>query len=228
VAVEKRFSHGVTLNANYTWSKSIDAVSFQTDLCGINVINPYNVNAYRGVSDYNVPQRFVLNYLWQLPSPKQGLAKALLGGWETSAIWTWQSGFPLNITTAGDYSFSLPEVSNDQAQYVSTPHYTTGSLNNKLAQWFTTAAFTTPADNTFGNVGRNTLIGPGTFNIDFAAHKTFYFSERYRLEYRAEFFNFLNHTQLNNPDTYVTDGTFGQITTARDPRIVQMALKLIF
>ena len=228
VVVEKRFSHGVSLSANYTWSKSIDAVSYQTDLCGINVINPYDVNAYRGVSDFNVPHRFVLNYLWQLPSPKQGLAKTLLGGWETAAIWTWQSGFPLNITTAGDYSFSLPEVSNDQAQYVSTPHYTGGSTSAKLAQWFTTSAFTTPADNTFGNVGRNTLIGPGTFNIDFSAHKTFNFGERFKLEYRAEFFNFLNHPQFTNPDTYSTDSTFGQITTARDPRITQMALKLIF
>jgi len=72
------------------------------------------------------------------------------------------------------------------------------------------------------------LIGPGTFNIDFSAHKTFTFGERYRLEYRAEFFNFLNHPQFANPDTYVTDSTFGQITTARDPRITQMALKLIF
>jgi len=186
------------------------------------------VNAYRGVSDYNVPHRFVLNYLWQLPSPKGGLAKTLLGGWETTAIWGWQSGFPLNITTAGDYSFSLPEVSNDQAQYVSTPSYTSGSTAAKLAQWFTTSAFTTPANNTFGNVGRNTLIGPGTFNIDFSAHKAFTFGERYRLEYRAEFFNFLNHPQFTNPDTTVTDSTFGQITTARDPRITQMALKLIF
>src|ERR1043165_2727277 len=100
--------------ANYTWAKSIDAVSYSTDLDGINVINPYNVNAYRGVSDYNVPHRFVLNYLWQLPSPGPGLKHTLLGGWETSAIWNWQSGFPLNITAGEDTSFSLPAVANDQ------------------------------------------------------------------------------------------------------------------
>jgi hypothetical protein len=72
------------------------------------------------------------------------------------------------------------------------------------------------------------LVGPGTFNIDFSAHKDFVFSERFKLQYRAEFFNFLNHTSLSNPDTTVTDSTFGQITTARDPRIAQMALKLLF
>lgn len=227
-SVEKRFSKGVTVSANYTWGKSIDEVSYQTDLCGINIVNPYNLKAYRGVSDYNVPQRFVLNYLWQLPSPKQGVAKALLGGWETSAILSLQSGFPLNITSGGDYSYSLPEVSNDQAQTISAPQYISGTRNNRITQWFTTNAFTTPQSNTFGNAGRNILIGPGTFNIDFSVHKDFLFSEHFRLQYRAEFFNLLNHTLLNNPDTTVIDSTFGQITTARDPRITQMALKLIF
>jgi hypothetical protein len=228
VQVDKRFSHGVTVSANYTWARSIDEVSYQTDLCGVNVIDPYNVRAYRGVSDFNVPHRFVLNYLWQLPSPKQGVKKAVLGGWESSAILTVQSGFPLNITSGGDYSYSLPEVGNDQAQLVSTPQYTSGSDSQRLAQWFTTASFTTPQSNSFGNVGRNTLIGPGTFNIDFAAHKVFFFGERFKFQYRAEFFNLLNHPQFNNPDTILTDSTFGQITSARDPRIMQMALKLIF
>jgi hypothetical protein len=228
VEVDKRFSHNVTLSANYTWSRSIDEVSYQTDLCGINIINPYDIRAYRGVSDFNVPHRFVLNYLWQLPSPKEGLERALLGGWETSAILNWQSGFPLNIKSGGDYSFSLPEVGNDQAQVIAPPHYTHGSTNDKLMHWFTTDAFTTPANNTFGNAGRNILIGPGTFDIDFSAHKVFSFGERYKLQYRAEFFNVLNHPQFNNPDTTVTDSTFGQITSARDPRIIQMALKFIF
>lgn len=228
VQVEKRFSHGVTASANYTWGRSIDEVSYQTDLCGINVIDPYNVRAYRGVSDYNVPHRFVLNYLWQLPSPRKALPKAVLGGWETSGILDWQSGFPLNITSGGDYSFSLPEVGNDQAQVLSAPQYTTGSRADKIAQWFTTSSFGPPAPNTFGNAGRNILIGPGTFNIDFSAHKVFTLTERLHLQFRAEFFNVLNHAQFNNPDTTLSDSTFGQITTARDPRIVQGALKLVF
>jgi hypothetical protein len=228
VQVDKRFSHGVTVSANYTWSRSIDEVSYQTDLCGINIINPYDIGAYRGVSDFNVPQRFVLNYVWQLPSPKEGLERALFGGWETSAIVNWQSGFPLNIKSGGDYSYSLPEVGNDQAEVVAPPHYTQGSTSDKLAQWFTTSAFGEPAANTFGNAGRNILIGPGTFNIDFSAHKVFSLGERLKLQFRAEFFNFLNHAQFNNPDTTWSDSTFGQITSARDPRIIQGALKLTF
>jgi hypothetical protein len=228
VQVDKRFSHGITASANYTWSRSIDEVSYQTDLCGINVIDPYNVRAYRGVSDFNVPHRFVLNYLWQLPSPKQGIAKVVAGGWETSGILNWQSGFPLNITSGGDYSFSLPEVGNDQAQVLSTPHYTQGSTNDKLTQWFTTSSFGAPQNNTFGNAGRNILIGPSTFNIDFAAHKVFAITEHTNLQLRAEFFNLLNHAQFNNPDTGLADSTFGQITTAREPRVIQLALKLVF
>ena len=228
VQVDKRFSHGVTVSANYTWSRSIDEVSYQTDLCGINIIDPYNIRAYRGVSDFNVPHRFILNYLWQLPSPKQGISKAILGGWQTSAIINWQSGFPLNITSGGDYSFSLPEVGNDQAQVISTPHYTQGSTSDKIAQWFSTNAFGAPLPNTFGNAGRNILIGPGTFNIDFAGHKEFTLSERMNLQFRAEFFNFFNHAQFNNPDTGLADSTFGQITTARSPRVIQGALKLVF
>ncbi len=228
VQVQKRFSHGVTASANYTWSRSIDEVSYQTDLCGINIINPYDIRAYRGVSDFNVPNRFVLNYLWELPSPKQGISKVVLGGWQTSAILIWQSGFPLNIKSGGDYSFSLPEVGNDQAQVLAAPQYTQGPTAAKIAQWFTTSAFGFPADNTFGNAGRNTLIGPGTFNVDFAAHKLFTLTERMNLQFRAEFFNFLNHAQFNNPDTTVADSTFGQITSARAPRVIQGALKLVF
>jgi hypothetical protein len=228
VQLDKRFSHGVTVSANYTWARSIDEVSYQTDLCGVNIINPYDIGAYRGVSDFNVPHRFVLNYLWQLPSPKQGVERALFGGWETSAILNWQSGFPLNIKSGGDYSYSLPEVGNDQAEVVAPPHYTQGSTSDKLAQWFTTSAFGEPAANSFGNAGRNILIGPGTFNIDFSAHKVFALGETLKLQFRAEFFNFFNHPLFSNPDTTLSDSTFGQITGARDPRIVQGALKLVF
>jgi hypothetical protein len=226
VSLEKRFSHGFTVSANYTFAKSIDQVSYLTDLCGVNTINPYNVGAYRAVSDFNVPHRFVLNYLWALPSPTSGVAKALLGGWQTSGIWNWQSGFPLNITSADDRGLS--GIGNDLADVVKTPTYTSGSQGDRILKWFDTSAFTQAKLGTFGNAGRNILIGPDTFNIDFSLHKFFAIRERWKLQYRAEFFNVLNHTQLNNPDTAVPDSNFGRITSARSPRIIQMALKLVF
>ena len=96
-SIRKRFAQGFQFDVNYTWSKSIDAVSYSTDLDGINVINPYKVRAYRGLSDYNSPQRFLVNYVWQLPGPKQGWQRFALGGWETSGIWTIQTSiFPEN------------------------------------------------------------------------------------------------------------------------------------
>jgi hypothetical protein len=228
LTLEKRFSHGFNISANYTWSKSIDSVSYTTDLDTVNVINPYNVNAYRGVSDYNVPHRFIFNYVWTLPSPRSGLVKAIFGGWGTSGIWTWQSGFPLNITSGNDTSFSLPENGNDQAQVSCEVKYTSGSQAAKINQWFDPTCFGVPEPNTFGNVGRNTLIGPGTLNFDLGAHRVFPITERVNLQLRGEFFNTFNHTQFNNPDTTVADDTFARITSARSPRIIQLALKLRF
>jgi hypothetical protein len=165
LAVEKRFSLGFTFSANYTYGRSIDWVSYLTDLDGINIINPYNVRAYRGVSDYNTPHRLVFNYVWQLPAPAQGWARAVFGGWQTSAIWNWQSGFPLNIVSGNDTSFSLPGLANDQANVVSKPHYTSGSRGDRIAQWFTTASFAVPRDNTFGNAGRNILGRSGDVQL---------------------------------------------------------------
>jgi hypothetical protein len=225
--LEKRFSSGFSVMANYTYGKTLDEVSYLTDTCSTNTINPYNVRAYRGVSDYDIPQRLVLNYLWQLPSPKNNaVLRGLFGNWSSTGIWNWQSGFPLNIVSGEDRSLS--GVGADQADVISKPSLTSGPLGARINQWFTTAAFTTAAPGTFGNAGRNILRGPRTFNLDFSVQRLFTIKERWNLQYRAEFFNGLNHTQLNNPDTTVTSGTFGRITGARAPRILQMALKLRF
>ena len=208
----------------------MDTNSFASSLNGTNniILDPFNRNLYRSVSDFNVPQNFVLNYVWQLPSPAHGLAKSVLGGWSTAAIWTWQSGFPLNISSGGDYSNANPDVNNDQARQIATTQYTTGSRAQRLQKWFTTSSYAAPAAITYGNVGRNTLIGPSTFNIDFAIHRIFSLTERYKLQFRAELFDFPNHPEFNNPNTTLTANTFGQITTARNPRILQLALKLNF
>jgi carboxypeptidase family protein len=231
LVLQKRFAHGLLLDANYTWGKSMDWASSTSDMDTITIINPYDIAAYRAVSDFNVPHRFILDYVWQLPGVGSGLKNTVLGGWATSGIWTWESGFPLNIDTATDTSFSLPEVGDDQASQICTPQYTSGSPHNRVypqTPWFQPGCFVVPADNTFGNVGRNTLRGPGVFGIDFAAYKTFSLTERLKLQFRTEFFNVLNHPNFLNPDTTVTDDTFGFITGAQAPRILQMALRLQF
>lgn len=225
LGVDKRFSKGFSIGGNYTWGRSLDTASFLTDLDGINIVNPFNVRAYRGLSDFSLAHRFVLNYLWQMPSPK-GALRHVLGGWESSGVWNWQHGFPINITSGEDTS--LTAIGNDQADVVSTPSYTSGSRGDKINKWFSTNSYKVAALGTFGNSGRNPLYGPSTFNIDFAVHKAIPITENLRLQYRAEFFNILNHPVLGNPGTTVTSGGFGRITSAGDPRVIQMALKLRF
>jgi hypothetical protein len=226
VSLEKRFSKGFSVGANYTWAKSMDWVSSLSDLDTLQVINPFNYKAYTAVSDYDIPHRFVLNYVWALPSPKSGALRHVLGGWQTSGIWNWQAGFPLTVTTDQDNSGSL--TGNDTADVVSKPQLTSGSRAEKIAKWFTTEAFVPNAMGTFGTAGRNILRGPGTFNIDFSAVKAFSITERVKAQYRLEMFNALNHTQLNNPDTSLSSPSYGSISGARDPRILQMALRLKF
>jgi hypothetical protein len=226
LGLDKRFSKGFSAGASYTWGKSLDWASTLSDLDTVNVINPFDYKAYRAVSDYNVPHRFVLHYVWQLPSPKSGALRYLLGGWQSSGIWNWQSGFPLSVYSGVDNSGSF--VGSDLADLLSSPSLTSGSRSQKIAKWFTTESFDINAPGTFGTSGRNILTGPGTFNVDFSVVKGFPIGERINLQYRLELFNAFNHTLLNNPDTSVSSGSFGQIVSARDPRIIQMALRLLF
>ena len=97
-----------------------------------------------------------------------------------------------------------------------------------VAAYFNTNAFQQAVLGTFGNAGRNILRGPGTFSVDFSAMKNIHIRERFRVQYRAELFNIFNTPLLNNPNASVPDSRFGQITSARDPRIIQMAVKLYF
>lgn len=227
--LEKRFSKGFSVLASYTWGKSIDPVSYYSDLDSITIINPFNVSAYRGLSDYDISHRFVLSYLWQLPRLKgsSALVRTVLGGWATSGIWNWQVGFPLSITSGEDRALS--GIGNDLADLVGDPFLSPNRPRAALIdRYFNTGAFTAAALGTFGNAGRNILRGPGTFQVDFSASKNFQLTERFRLQYRAEFFNFFNTPLLNNPSSSVSDSRFGRITSARDPRIIQMALKLYF
>jgi len=227
LALEKRFAHGYSIGANYTFSRSIDYNSATGALININLINTDDAKAYRGVSDFNVPHRLQLNYVWQLPSPKgNAWARRILGNWQTNAIWTWQTGFPLTFTSGEDRSRT--GTGNDSVDVVSKPSYTSGSRGDKIARWFSTNSFVPAAIGTYGNAGRNILVGPGTFNVNFSALKSVYFTERWRLQYRAEFFNLFNNPALANPGTTLGSPSLGRITSAGDPRIVQMALKLYF
>ncbi len=250
MSVEKRFSHGLQLQGAYTWSKSFDqASSFE------NLLNPIDPRRSRSLSLFDARNRFVLSYFWQIPAPKYSGAKAkLLDDWAVSGIVTLQSGFPIRITSQADNelisSFDFETV-GEPAQL--KPFKTKNAHNGGCALgtgptslaggqclqvsnlYFDPNTFTEDAGvapsllGQIGNAPRTICCGPGIKNFDFSIQKIIATSESTHLEFRAELFNAFNHTQFLNPDGNTTDGsTFGQITQARDPRLVQFALKLFF
>jgi len=100
--------------------------------------------------------------------------------------------------------------------------------SRSLSRWFDTSAFQTPAVGSFGNAGRGIVLGPGAWNCDVALSRSFTVTEGHRVDFRAEAFNLFNHARFGNPSAAMNSASYGQITTARDPRIMQFALKYSF
>ncbi len=231
----RHLSQGMTLLAGYTWSKSIDNGSGIRTL-GADTLFPQNsycTRCERALSIFDVRHRFVTSLLYELPFGKGrrflnqgGIVNQLLGGWNISSIVTIQpNGFPLtvqdgNISNVGGY-FDRPNATGQSTQLPRD--------KRNVFEWFNTAAYTQQAQYTFGNVGRNTVIGPGIMNWDFSTLKDFHVNESSFLQFRFEAFNFLNHPIWGDPDTYFPDGTFGQINyTRHDMRELQFSLKFVF
>lgn len=225
-SLEKRFAHGLQFTLAYTLSKSFDeASSFE------GILNPIDPRRSRSLSSFDARHRFVLSYYWELPFRKYSGAKGqILNGWALSGVTTFQTGFPIRISTLDDqelmysFDFELPGEPD-----LTGPFHTMKPQSNGN-YFFDPSSFS--EDNTFGRIGsspRTICCGPHVSNTDFAILKTFGISETKRVDFRAEFFNIFNHTQFFNPDGSFSDGSqFGQVTQARDPRLMQFALKFFF
>lgn len=237
--LQHRFSHGFQILANYTWSKSLDDVPYGQGLSGIASQNvsaipwylPGRHNFDYGRSDFDRTHNFVLSYTWDLPTlqGQNRLLRAGAGGWQVTGILTAQSGSPVTVLAGTDASRT--GLSSDRGQLVSNQIFGPGACGNTApcVDYLNRAAFTTPATGTFGNIGKGSFSGPSFLGWDLGAFKTFALgSERLRLQFRGEFFNVPNHTNLGNPNAQVTSGGFGSIRGASDPRIGQLALKLLF
>jgi hypothetical protein len=148
----------------------------------------------------------------------------VLGNWQLAPLLRTTSGVPLNIQTGKDNS--LTGVGLDRPNQVLSNAYT--SAWGPSLQYINPAAFAPNALGTFGNVGRNSVRGVGALNLDAALSRLFSIREQWRLEVRAEAFNVLNHTNFTGVSTSLSSSTFGRITVAGDPRILQFALKLLF
>jgi hypothetical protein len=159
-------------------------------------------------------------------SASNGFTRALLGNWSVGYILTMNSGQPYSIQSGGDPA--NVGGGSQRAQVLGNPN--TG-YNQSIQEWFNTAAFAIPAAYTFGNEGRNNMTGPAFKNLDFNAVKDFPLTERFRLQFRGEFFDIFNHPSFGLPDNTVTDSNFGIITSTANPnanREVQFSLKLLF
>jgi hypothetical protein len=231
VSAEKRFSKGLQFQAAYTFSKSIDdASSFE------NSLNPLNYRLSRSLSLFDARQRFVFSYFYQLPKfVLHGVADKVLNGWETSGIVTFQSGFPIFITSSDDlelmnsFQFTYPGEPNQVAPLQRM------NPRNPYNLAFNPAAFEQPTQlGIIGSSPRSVCCGPGINNVDFSLLKDTTLTERFKLEFRAEFFNIANHAQFTKVDGNISDGsvqsggTFGKVLQARDPRLIQLAMKVIF
>ena len=213
--------HGLSVLSAYTWAKSIDNISLDT--AGA-VQNSFDLRSEKGLSDFDVRKRFVSSFLWEIPSPKKGLAR-LLGGWQLNGIFHISAGSPFNVVSGQDRA--LTGTGTQRPNLIGDPRLDRSRSRNDLtARYFNPAAFALPSTGTFGNSGRNTLTGLGSYNLDSSLFKTIPIREQLRLQFRAEFFNTLNNPNFSNPVANIGAGTVGTILSASAPRILQFALRL--
>jgi len=241
--LEKRFTHGFSLLASYTYSNAEDNASNAN-------LGSQNNDGFRwfkhpewewGHASFDVRHRFTLSYIYQLPighgqrflSGASGAVDQILGGWQVAGITTISSGnwySPNDGNATFSNSDGFPQYPDVVANPNSSQHCLPGTF-------FNTCAFVDPPEGSFGNAARNSILGPGFQTWDASIFKTFSVTERTKLEFRSEFFNFPNHTnfllsksgpQESNNSTVLGASQFGFLTAARPPRQIQFALKLSF
>jgi hypothetical protein len=240
-SLEKRFSHGLQMQAAYTFSKSLDwASSFEE------TVNPFNYKASRALSLFNSAQRFVINYYWDLPVPKySGFKGKVLDDWSMSGIIQFQSGFPIRIQTQDDNELisslfflgaGAPQMTGTTPQILNAKTLThadgtscAGSPASDCAhRYLNLGQFSDPTLGTFATTPRSICCGPGENQWDVTFSKRIALSEAKYFQFRADIFNLFNKTEFVNPDGNFSNTTFGQVLQARDPRAIQFALKFYF
>jgi hypothetical protein len=227
LSAEHRLSNHFTLLTNYTWSHCISDYDFTGEISTPIYQNPMNRNeGERGSCSFD--HRAIFNTSLVATSPGFGnpSIKQITRDWQLSPIVSLISGQPLTVTDGGQ-DISLSGQDQDRPNVVLPNAVIPG--HQTLTEWFNPAAFAVQPKGTFGDAGRNAIYGPGTIQWDMAISRSFRLtSEHRRIEFRADFFNIMNHGNWSNPTLSILSGTFGQITTFGSPRIVQMALKLYF
>jgi Carboxypeptidase regulatory-like domain len=252
VDLNRRFSHGFSIRGVYTWSKALDdGDSLNATTAGNApglVSNPFNLRADYGLATYDVRNVGVINAVYTLPFGRgqalanglEGWRNAIVGGWSLNSIFTAQSGFP--FTPQLSYNPSNNGDTRNPVRPFVNPAFIGSVILGKPGQWFDPNSFLAPSPNSgfYGNLGRDSLIGPGLATWDFSAMKETALRERLRLQFRAEIFNLLNRANFNTPSLITftpptalnprgVSGTAGAITsTSTTARQVQFGLKMIW
>lgn len=236
--VEKRFSAGLTFTAAYTFSRLIDDAGAVFDsavltgpVANFQAADSFNKRLEKDVSTGNIPHIFSAGFVYELPFGK-GRARPLgewiqhlAGGWQIAGIVRMQSGSPVAVTQATNLN-TFAGFGIQRPNRLADPTLPSGQRTT--AHWFNTSAFAAAPQFTLGNSSRNPVAGPGYRTLDVMAGKSFPVTERLRAEFRAEAFNAANTPPLGNPNGSFGSAAFGSITTALDPRVFELVLKLQF
>ncbi len=231
VSLEKRYSQGLALTVSYTYSKSLDyGSSGLFSIEGFSVENPYNIGPDYAPSSFNIPHNLTVSWVYQLPfgtgrqfSSGNRIVDAVVGNWQWNGIADIRSGQNFNLTVNGDiantgnFGYERPEVIGDFHHF-----------NSTKSEWFNTAAFAAPQPFTFGNAGRDLLRTQFVHVFNMGLFKQIPIHEGIYGELRAEAYNVFNTPIFNAPDSELTDGTFGQVTSAQAPRTMQIGARIHF
>ena len=235
VDANHRFSDRFSVRGVYTWSKTIDDGDSPNATTSGNepalVSNPFDLRADKGLANFDVRNTAVISATWVLPA---GPVKSLTGGWTVNSIVTLQGGFP--FTPQLSYNPSNNGDTRNPVRPFVNPAFTGPVIEGNPNQWFNPAAFIAPANGSgfYGNLGRDTLIGPGLATLDFSLLKNTPVRENMNLQFRTEIFNLLDRANFNSPNAVVftpsgVSPTAGLITsTATSSRQIQFGLKLLW
>lgn len=236
--LQTRMRHGMSLLFNYTWSKSLDTVPNGAAVTSAGAGQSYSLPIYLpnykrldiGPSDFDHRNVLTASYVWQFPKLNGFSApvRAIVNGWQTTGLVSIHTGDALTVYLGKDNS--LTGLNRDMPLLVGNPYQkgACASVTARCKDWLAPAAFAAAPVGQDGNLRKNSLVGPRFVDWDAALFRSVNIHEGVALQFRAEYFNVLNHTNFADPGTTVTSSSFGRITTANDPRIGQLSLKLTF
>jgi hypothetical protein len=220
-----RMSSGFLIQAAYTYAKSLDNVSGLT-LGGITP-NPFDWSSSWGPSDFDITHNANLSYVWELPrAGRSSFHKILLHDWELTGILAARTGTPFSVFSGQD--IALSGTGSQTADVVGDPVRDHANKADAVQEWFETSAFTVPETGRFGTGARNNVRGPGFWNLNFGVFRNIPAGERFRLQFRSEFFNVFNPTNLGNPNNTLNNIACGRILGGSSPRVIQFAFKLYY